>query len=318
MTAIDRAFIRAYELDEQDARPAAVVGPVDQMTVRAQPAMRRSDDAPTVEAATPREPHFRIYQEAAAASAPTPRPSGAGQRRPLSTFAQPTASVEARFRPAHEVDAFRWSPTVDELFYNHRAQWQTLVDTLVAADDAGRSLIGVAGAASGAGATTATACVARLLVEAGKSVAIVDADFADANLAAALGLIVEIGWEDVLAGRVPLAEAVVSQAANRLVLVPLVQGGVPAAEKLDGIHASVAAGVLRYHYDIVLFDLGAVADAVQGPIARRVARQCRLDGAVLVAGGHAGGATSPQRVMQSAPELAAVCLGIVENQLRAA
>ena len=62
----------------------------------------------------------------------------------------------------------------------------------------------------------------------------------------------------MLAGRVPLAEAVIQSLADRIAMLPLAQGGLPAAEKLDAIHASITAGVLRYHYDIVLFDLGVV------------------------------------------------------------
>lgn len=308
MSAIDRAFIRAYEIDEQD-EPAAVATSVAQRA-----AAPLSAPAPVAASPPAPAPHFRIFRD------PTPGPSGAavGERRPLSSFGPPAPSVEARFRPSHEVDAYRWSSVVDDLYHNHKSRWRTVVQTLAAADDAGRSLIGVAGAAQGVGATTATACLARLLVEAGKSVAIVDADFADANLAASLGLVVEIGWEDVLAGRVPLAEAVVESMGDRIALVPLMQGGVTSAEKLDGIQASVTAGVLRYHYDVVLFDLGAVSDGVQGPIARRVARQCRLDGALLVTGGDPQAAAAGLRAMQSAPELAAVCLGVVENQLRSA
>lgn len=319
MSAIDRAFIRAYEIDEHDEPPVAAPLPAVRppAPVVAAPARAESPDAAPARSA----PQFRIYREPATATSSAqsaaPRPAVAGERRPLSAFGPPAPSVEARFRPSHEVDAYRWSSVVDDLFHNHKPRWQRVVDTLIAADDAGRSLIGVAGAAPGVGATTATACLARLLVEAGKTVAIVDADFAEANLAASLGLVVEIGWEDVLAGRVPLAEAVVESVADRIALAPLVQGGVPAAEKLDGIQASVTAGVLRYHYNIVLFDLGDVSDAVQGPIARRVARQCRLDGAVLMTGGTTT-ADAGARVLESAAELAAVCLGVVENQLRTA
>jgi Mrp family chromosome partitioning ATPase len=191
------------------------------------------------------------------------------------------------------------------------------VETLLAADDAGRSLLGVGAQSAGAGCTTLVACLARLLVEAGKTVAIVDANFARPGLATHLGLAAEIGWEDVLSGRVSLAEAVVHSLGDRVSLLPLAIGGPAAASRLETIHASVTAGVLRYHYDIVLFDLGVVADTQQGPIARRVIQQCRLDGA-LVASGRGAAAAQPQQLLRSAPELATICLGVVENQLRAA
>ena len=295
MSSIDEAFIRAYREDE----PAAAAPP-----------------APRVDGASS-APHFRVFRQNDAS--PTgAAASDAGARRPLSSFAQPTPPVDGRFKPSFEVDAFRWSAVSDELVERYATRLRPVQQALVAADDAGRSLIGVGGAAAGAGATTLVASLARLLVEAGKTVAVVDADFAAAGLAESLGLAVEIGWEDVLAGRVPLAECVVHSIADRIAIVPLRSGGAAAAEQLDTIHASVTAGVLRYHYDMVLFDLGALTDAPRAATACRVARQCRLDGLVLAAGPQRTAAANPQRLMQAAPELASICLGVVENQLIAA
>jgi Mrp family chromosome partitioning ATPase len=305
MNAIDRAFIRAYEADEPVAATAAATP-------------RREDasggDGSGMRAAAP---HFRAEADASPTVVRS-REVAPGERRPLSAFAAPAQTVEARFKPALEVDGFRWSATCRDLIERHYDRLRPALDALLAADDAGRSLIGVGAPAAGVGCTTVLACLARLLADAGKSVAIVDGNFAAPGLAMQLGLAVEPGWEDVLSGAVPLAEGVVYSLGDRVALLPLVRGGVAAAEKLDAIHASVTAGVLRYHYDMVLFDLGNVFDPVQGPIARRLARQCRLDGVVLTSGLAAANAIHPHRLMQTAPELAAICLGVVENQLRAA
>jgi Mrp family chromosome partitioning ATPase len=295
MSSIDEAFIRAYR---DDALPAVA------------PAAPRSVGETSA-------PRLRIHSQDHALAAKASI-SEEGARRPLSSFAQQTPKVDGRFKPSFEVDAFRWSAVCDELVERYATCLRPVQQTLVAADDAGRSLIGVGGVAAGAGATTLVASLARLLVEAGKTVAIVDADFAAAGLAESLGLAVEIGWEDVLAGRVPLAEAVVHSIADRIAIVPLRSGGAAAAAGLDSIHASVTAGVLRYHYDMVLFDLGALAEPARAATASRVARQCRLDGLILAAGPHRTLAANPQRLMQTAPELAAICLGVVENQLTAA
>lgn len=280
MNAIDRAFIRAYEADDPDAAVAA-----------------------------PR---------AVTAIASAARDASPGERKPLSAFAKPAQTVEARFKPALEVDGFRWTAACSDLIQRHHDRLRPALHALLAADEAGRSLIGVGAPAAGVGCTTVLACLARMLVDAGKSVAIVDGDFSAPGLARQLGLAVESGWEDVLRGSVPLAESVVYSVGDRIALLPLVAGGAAAAERLDAIHASVTAGVLRYHYDMVLFDLGNVFDAVQGPIARRMVRQCRLDGVVLTSGISPTSAVHPQRLMQTAPELAAICFGVVENQLRAA
>jgi Mrp family chromosome partitioning ATPase len=310
MSAIDQAFIRAYEIDEQMAPVPGGRDAVEALPVLApSPQPRTRWEGPAKAPTTP-EPHFRIFHE------PTPPPpersTTASERRPLSTFAPPHV-VEARFRPSLEVDAFRWPAVCDDLVANHKARWTTAIETFIAADDAGRSLIGVASVTPGAGATTVVACLARLLVDAGKTVAVVDGNFSNAYLAAALGLGVETGWEDVLAGRAPLAEAVIQSIGDRVAVLPLVAGGAPAAAQLDAIHASVTAGVLRYHYDMVLFDLGALSHEFQGGVARRIVGQCRLDGVALVAAAD-DGEVDPRRVMQTAPELAAVCLGVIHNE----
>jgi Mrp family chromosome partitioning ATPase len=228
------------------------------------------------------------------------------------------SNVETRFQPGFEVDAFRWSSICDELVERHQMRWQTIVESLLAANAAGRNLVGVAGLRRQAGATTSTACLARLLTEAGKSVAVVDGDFETAALAGSLGVAAEHGWEHVLAGDAPLADVVIQSLGDSLTLLPLVQGGAAAAERLDSIHASITAGVLRYHYDIVLFDLGAATDQRQGPIARRLARRCRLDAVVLVGDAATGVGARQSMLFQSAPELADICVGVIDNPSAAA
>ena len=278
MSTIDQAFIRAYQSEQAKSSPVRSDAPVG-------------------------GPHVQF---------PAAGGAGAGARRPLSTFTAPPP-VEGRFRPALEVDAVRWPDVVDILVQRHAARFDAARDVLHAAHQSGRTLIGVAGAASAIGCTTTTLCLARLLIDDGLSVALVDAHFVAAGLARTLGMAVDVGWEDVLAGRLPLAEAAVHSLGDRLALLPLVQGGVAAAEKLESIHASVTAGVLRYHYDLVLFDLGALADAAQRAIAGRVVQRCRLDGAALVVDAARARQASPARLTAAAPALAAICLGVVEN-----
>ncbi|HYO25230.1 MAG TPA: cellulose synthase operon protein YhjQ/BcsQ, partial [Lacipirellulaceae bacterium] len=238
--------------------------------------------------------------------------AGGSQRRPLSTFAPPSPTVEARFHPALEVDALRWSAVAEALVGRHAERWSGALHALLAADDAGRSLIGVAGAAPGAGTTTVLGCLGRILVDAGKTVALVDGNFTAPGLARTLGLAADLGWEDVLAGRTPLADAVIHAIEDRLAILPLTQGGLPAAEKLDSIHASVTAGVLRYHYDVILFDLGNLAQPQQSAIASRLAARCRLDGLLVIETREAR--LGPSRLSNLAPSLASLCLGAIENQ----
>jgi Mrp family chromosome partitioning ATPase len=298
MSAIDRAFIRAYDAD--DSVEASTLPPT---STRQRAPRRLEGHAPGA------VPDVHSYLESRPRAIPAVEER---ERRPLSAFTAPAATVEARFQPALEVDAFRWSPVSNDLSGRRASHWGLVVQQLLAADEAGCSLVGVASVARRTGNTTVVGCIARQLVDAGKTVAVVDGDFVAAGLGRSLGIAAEIGWEDVLAGRVPLAEAVVHSLGDRIALLPLVQGGVPAAEKLDSIHASITAGVLRYHYDIVLFDLGSLADAVQGPIARRIARRCRLDGALLTVG--SGQRFDSTQLALAVPELAEICLGVITNQ----
>jgi Mrp family chromosome partitioning ATPase len=300
MSVIDQAFIRAYESEQSTA-----TSPVE-------PSQYGRGNL--------RGPHFALIEEGAESLVmpAAKRREPAGERRPLSAFARPGQVAEAQFKPALEVDRFRWPDVCEQLVHRHRAKLEPLVHSLMAADDAGRSLIGISGAAPRAGCTTLAASIARMLVESGKTIAIVDGNFAAPGLAAQLGLACETGWEDVLEGKTPLAESVVSSIGDRISLLPLMRGGAAAAERIQSIHASVTAGVLRYHYDMVLFDLGVLADRMQGPIVRSLARQCRLDGIVLASGASRSATFEPQQLMQTAPELASICLGVVENQFRAA
>ncbi|MCA9234459.1 MAG: hypothetical protein KDA44_03260 [Planctomycetales bacterium] len=317
MSAIDQAFIRAYQSAPAAAPVASVPTAGAPLATTAPPASR-----PAGHFGPPR-PHFpppafstgTAPAVAASIAKPAAPPSVAeppSPRRPLSELVRPPQPVDAVFHPALEVDRFRYSSVVRRLTEQKRL-WEQTLAVIGALGEDGRTVVGVAGAESAAGCTTAAICLARLAAATGKKTALVDADFVTAGLARQLGLSVELGWDDVLAGRVPLAEAAVYSLADGLTLLPLAAGGVPAAEKLDGVHGSITAGVLRYHHDLVLVDLGSAADEVQGVIARRVARQCRLDAVLLVDAGN--GAADR---LHLPPELADVALGVIENRSRGA
>src|SRR5688572_29711364 len=128
MNAIDRAFIRAYETDERHAgiEPAATTSqqfsvPVPPSHVRA-PAVRAN--AETAQAA-----HVPAAVVQTPPNAPAAKPAHSTERRPLSAFAA-KQTVEARFKPALEVDGFRWSPTCNDLINNRRELLRPLLHTL--------------------------------------------------------------------------------------------------------------------------------------------------------------------------------------------
>lgn len=327
MSAIDQAFIRAYEIEGPvtTAAPRAAAAATHRSaanpsfnvveTIAEQPAVAKGVQSLPMPVAAPMQ---APRTSPASSGIDEQKPPQDSERRPLSAFSQSSPVVEGRFKPALEVDSFRWPVVSQQLLRRCRHLLQGAVAAILHADDAGRSLHGIASQHSAAGCTTLVAVLARLLVEANKTVAIVDANFTRPGLAPQLGLAAEYGWEDVLSGRISLAEAVVHSLGDQLSVLPLTVGGAAAASRLETIHASVTAGVLRYHYDVVLFDLGAIGDAQQGAIARRVIQQCRLDGALLAAAGGDAVSFEPRLLLQAAPELASICLGVVENQRRAA
>ncbi|MCA9261068.1 MAG: hypothetical protein KDA61_17755, partial [Planctomycetales bacterium] len=234
------------------------------------------------------------------------------ERRPLSAWS-PGTSVAATFQPALEVDRYMYSETVSKLSLDAAEAWQGAVESLLQAMEHGRSVIGVAGAEPCCGCTTTLICLARLLARRGLRIAVVDGDFRTAQLASEMGLAVEVGWEHVLGGRLPLAECVVVSLADEIALLPLVEGGVEYAEKLETVQASVTAGVLRYHFDLVLFDLGSLSVPTQAVASQRVARQCRLDGVVLVTNSASRNCGGLELLEACAPDLASVYLGDIAN-----
>lgn len=257
------------------------------------------------EASTAASPVASATREDQQINSPSPR-------QPLSNFVQPQRTVEAVFRPELEVDAFRWPKVCVDLTTQWAGNFTEVLGAVLAAAEGGRSLIGIAGLSEGVGATTLTLCLAKLATQAGKSVVLVDGDFTDPDLATQLGLEVDSGWEQVLSGATPLASSVIYSEADRLALLPLIAGGLRASQQIDTIHASVTAGVLRYHYDLVLVDLGSVAGGGQTAVARKLAQQLRLDACLVTSD-----QVEPGRLAQfttSVPELADVSLGLIENQ----
>ncbi|MCG8450449.1 MAG: hypothetical protein MI725_12845 [Pirellulales bacterium] len=344
MSQIDQAFIRAYTDSDPvaatdtiptaqhhgptPARPQEASLPAPHVLAHPATQAPNSQDTSTRATEPIPAPHFQIgigldscttnapAESANAlpgATAPVPTET-LSERRPLSTFAAPGKPTTATFHPVFEVDAFLWPDTVDDLLRTHQLLLAPVVEQLVAAREVGRTMVGIAGTRSGVGCTTVHLCLARMLAEAGLQVAIVDGNFARGDLASRLGLEFETGWEDVLAGKIPLAESVVKSLGDRLALLSL-GGPCPAAsELLASIQTSITAGVLRYHYDMVLFDLGAAGQGPQHDAARRIIEHCRLDASLIVADSATDGPASAPAVDLLMELLGTTCQGLIGNQ----
>ncbi len=262
-------------------------------------------------------PHIQLASAPTAAPVPVPEASspatGAApttERRPLSTFSAPEPQPTIAFNPVYEVDAFRWPKITDDLLAAHHELLIPVADYLLDVNEQGRSLVGFAGTRPNVGCSTVLLSLARLMGSVGKSVAIVDANFAKASLARDLGMEFETGWEHVLTGELPLAECVVKSINDRMTLLPLAQPHPHANELLSSIQTSVTAGVLRYHYDLVLFNLGDASAAPQDAAAFSVMQHCRLDANLIVADSDRTGIEPIDTLLALFGD---TCLGVIGN-----
>jgi len=245
MTTLDQAFIRAYS---PAVVPAATAR--DSMADEGQDSFEanRPCDLPTIESPS--------------------MPQGSAGR----------TGVQAAF----QVDRFAWSPTASKLSLAAGIQLDRLADGLAAGHSAGRIVIGLGACCRAEGCTTLLLCAARRLAQRGLNVLLVDADFRHPCLARRLGLLPEVGWEDVLAGRVPATEAMVESSQDGLTVLPL--RGLAAEQDLPAgvpVDPGASLAVLREHFDLVLVDLGELNDATPAGQPLEAAASW-LDGVVLV------------------------------------
>ena len=326
MTQIDQAFIHAYK-SESVSPPVEQFPPATPHVSLRKNGVNLPPTASTVMAPEPiPAPHFQI----AGPDDPSPHyhitaigddsseitqtlEHFSNGRRPLSTFSAPEPAATTVFQPVYEVDEFRWPTVVNHLLATSGRHLHSVVEQLLQASEEGRSMVGISGTHSGVGCSTVMMCLARMIAGAGKSIAMADGAFATATLAKELGLEFDSGWEDALEGRLPLAECVVHSIQDGISLLPLRERIVPATDLLSGIQTSVSAGVLRYHYDLVLFDLGSAAEGEQHAVAEQIVEHCRLDASIIVADSSIDAPTAVEHIQQLMALFGQTCLGLVGN-----
>ena len=201
------------------------------------------------------------------------RPSSDEHENPASDAGAVILPLGEVFQPAFQVEQFAWSAGATRLGRAAGIQLDRLADGLSGGLSEGRRVAALAGRRRGEGSTTLLLCAARRLAERGLKIIMVDADFDNPALARRLGLLPETGWEDVLAGRIPVGEAVIESHADALAVLPL-RG--PLAADANALPTGQTFATLRKHYDLVLVDLGQL-----DPVAQSVARK-GIEAVVLV------------------------------------
>ena len=292
MTALDKAFIKAYG---RQAPTPATPPPVPE----AVPA-----DAPA---------HRPVEASSFQASHPTIPPPHVK----LPVAAQPEHPIALPFRPMLQVEQFSWPTICRRLDKTAATEVDRLADALSAAMSRGNKVLAIAGCRQGEGATTLLLAAARCLADRGLKVAMVDGNFAEPQLAQRLELLPEVGWPDVLAGRLPLEEVVIESCADDLALLPVCTPRADTGEPIEN-EACLAENLdtLAAHYDLVLVDLVPMEalDRYGGSLARGIGG--RLDAIALV---HNEAITPQDRLVELQHSLAATDVTqvwIIENFVR--
>lgn len=175
-----------------------------------------------------------------------------------------------------QLERFTFPPLCLELEERLASRFDALCEQLMTGTRQGRKLLGALGCRPRSGVTTLVLCLARRLAAQGLHVAIADCDLARPQLAATLGVQPQFGWQEAIAQDLPLGEALVESAHDRLTLAPLMR----ATRRLDALQTdrlTEVLGELREAFDVTLIDLGSL----QASLRSGVLAAAPLDGVLL-------------------------------------
>lgn len=222
------------------------------------------------------------------------------------------------FRPAFQVDRFLWPKVCRRIVEEAGGELDRLCDGLLSAAGAGHKLLAFCGLHPGDGVTTLVVCVARALAERGLRMALVDGNPENPRLAERLGLLPEVGWEEVLDGRLPLDEVAVESTEDQLVVLPLCEPLAAEMPQRPDRPGCLAEGLrsVRESYELVLLDAGpfgaasAAGPCWQGPLAGRA------DAVVLIDNVAATSRDSLAQLRRHLADREVPLAGIIQNRVR--
>lgn len=259
-------------------------------------------------------------------------------KRPLSSFAPASPAVELEpepeslvlaesvFQPETVISAFRWPQICRTLWDRYADEYERIAELLVSRSD-GESdrgdVVGIGALHAGDGATTTLLCLAVALAARKKSVILVDANFRAPRLAGLLGVQPTTSWQDVLEQGLPVAEAVIHAERDGVDLLPLDLRAPTAREPngarlAAGLQTSITAGVLRYAYDLVLVDLGAILAPRTFNTVSHLIRNMRIGTAVAVTDPKHAEADDFTVAGELLDETGCELLGLIENRAHSA
>ena len=300
MTATDQAFIRAYQQPPTQAGSVPTPHlPTVQESASIQSAGQSIDEQHLWGTMT--EYATAYWDQSTAAKAPVPEnayrridshePTHSLQVEENTSTSKPTlATALARQQqqaqhqrsPETTLDAFRLPRICQQLLKEHSQVFQPVISALAANLEEGRTVFGLASCAQGLGVTTNLLCIAKLLAQSGKSVALVDANFSNPKLSKMLGIAATTTWQEVLNDGAPIAEALVHSASDNIAVLPAMRTPSNELSEAAKLQASVTAGALRYEFDITLVDLGVIQPTNQLLPTVELIQAMRLDAGLLV------------------------------------
>ncbi len=329
----NQAFIKAYRHDPPRTAAPAPAAPAQPSRVHqpagAEPVAALWQSTVEIAAAGTSWPTTAYVASSPAAAPPVPAhpPAPVIGKQPLSKFTSPpivdsAPAAEPAFLPETTISAFRWPPVCRALWERYSDHYDHIADLMLSRTkrEPGRgTLVGIASLHAGDGATTTLLCLAIALAARKRSVIVVDANFRAPRLAGLLGVQPSTSWQDVLEQGLSVAEAVVRAEADQIDLLPL-DVREPAAREPNGarlaagVQTAITAGVLRFAYDVVLVDLGAVLAPRSFATISHLVRNMRIETAVAV--------TDPKHAEQDdftvagelLDEIGCELLGLIENR----
>jgi Mrp family chromosome partitioning ATPase len=297
----NQAFIKAYRHDPPRTAAPAPAAPAQPARVpqpaAAEPIASLWQSTVEIAAANYSWPTDSYLARSPAESPPAPTPAATPiiGKQPLSKFAPPpiveaATAAEPAFVPETTISAFRWPPVCRALWERYADHYDHIAELMLARSkrEPGRgTIVGITSLHAGDGATSTLLCLAIALAARKRPVIVVDANFRAPRLAGLLGVQPSTSWQDVLEQGLSVAEAVVHAEKDGIDLLPL-DVRAPAAREPNGarlaagVQTAITAGVLRYAYDMVLVDLGAVLAPRSFTTMSHLIRNMRIETAVAV------------------------------------
>lgn len=311
MSTLDQAFIRAYQAGAAAPRksnaadvPVAVAPPESVVkkphrfaakSAAPSPAAALPTVAPAPTATTQRTPlvqddtALRYYVDAAHTVPPrhlqTAIPVYAEPAVSLSAAAPPAPldnSVQGAFRAAFETQRFSWPRPVEVLIAAAGSEFAQFISELEERIRGGRQTLIVTGCERGEGRTTLTLALGRLLANRGLRTVLVDCDVRAPQMAEALGVRPELGWDDVYAERLSVTDALIESLDDRMSMLPMRNGLANPRVMAGNRTLAGIIDMLRANFDAVLLDVGPLADDPAAIDLTSAMTGARLDDALVV------------------------------------